>query len=90
MPLVFRVLRKELTLVMLTQAFGTADLSQVLSVGQMVVFTAFVLFYMPCVATLAALGRELGARRTAMVLLGTTGTALLVGLLLRAFLAVPG
>ena len=59
-PLVFGILRKELSLVMLTQAFGTADLSSVLSQGQMVVFTGFVLFYMPCLATLAALGRELG------------------------------
>jgi ferrous iron transport protein B len=83
-PLVFGILRKELSLVMLTQAFGTADLSLALTPGQMVVFAGFVLFYMPCLATLAALGRELGARRTALVLLGTTGVALLVGLLLRA------
>ncbi|MCR4391665.1 MAG: ferrous iron transport protein B [Candidatus Acetothermia bacterium] len=82
-PLVFGLLRKELSLVMLTQAFGTADLSAVLAPGQMVIFTVFVLFYMPCVATLAALGRELGPRRTGLVFLGTTGVALLVGLLLR-------
>ena len=83
-PLVFGILRKELSLVMLTQAFGTADLSLALSQGQMLVFAGFVLFYMPCLATLAALGRELGWKRTALVLLFTTGIALLVGLLLRA------
>ena len=82
-PLVFGILRKELSLVMLTQAFGTADLSLALSQGQMLVFAGFVLFYMPCLATLAALGRELRWRRTGLVLLLTTGVALLVGLLLR-------
>ena len=87
-PLVFGILRKELSLVMLTQAFGTADLSSVLSQGQMVVFTGFVLFYMPCLATLAALGRELGPRRAGLVLLGTTGVALLIGLFLRGISAL--
>ena len=87
-PLVFGILRKELSLVMLTQAFGTADLSSVLSQGQMMVFTGFVLFYMPCLATLAALGRELGPRRAGLVLLGTTGVALLIGLFLRGISAL--
>jgi len=53
-----------------------AKLSSALSQGQMVVFAGFVLFYMPCLATLAALGRELGPRKTGLVLLGTTGVAL--------------
>jgi len=87
-PLVFGILRKELSLVMLTQAFGTAELSSALSQGQMVVFAGFVLFYMPCLATLAALGRELGPRRTGLVLLGTTGVALLMGLFLRGISAL--
>lgn len=87
-PLVFGVLRKELSLVMLTQAFGTTELPSVLSQGQMVVFAGFVLFYMPCLATVAALGRELGWRRTGLVLLGTTGVALLMGLFLRGIFAL--
>ncbi|MGC9529074.1 MAG: ferrous iron transport protein B [Candidatus Bipolaricaulaceae bacterium] len=87
-PLALGILRKELSLVMLTRALGTARLSAVLSPGQMVVFTGFVLFYMPCLATLAALGRELGARRTALVLLGTTGVALTVAVVLRGLVAL--
>ncbi len=82
-PLMFGVLRKELSLVMLGQAFGTTDLGAVMTAGQMLVFTAFLLFYIPCVATIGALGRELGLRRTIVVLLGTTGLALVVGLLVR-------
>lgn len=82
-PLAFGIIRKELSLVMLAQAFGAADLSFALSKGQMLVFAGFVVFYLPCLATLAALGRELGWRRTGLVLVFTTGVALGIGLLLR-------
>lgn len=85
-PLVFGIFRKELTLVMLTQALGTENLAQVLSSGQMLVFTVFVLFYVPCLATVGALGRELGWRRTGLVILGTTGVALILGVLARVVL----
>lgn len=85
-PLVFGVLRKELSLVMLGEAFAPVELSAALSPGQMIVFTVFVLFYVPCVATVGALGRELGWRRTGLVVLGTTGLALLLGVLARVIL----
>jgi len=87
-PLVFAVLRKELALLLLGQALGAEDFASVLSGGQMLVFTVFTLFFMPCLATLAALGREIGWRRTALVVLGTTGLALLLGLLVRLFAAL--
>jgi len=87
-PLVFGVLRKELSLVMLAQALGTTDLGTVLTAAQMIVFTLFLLFYVPCLATVAALGRELGTRRAALVLGGTTGLALVLGLLARAVFAL--
>ncbi|MEN3009593.1 MAG: ferrous iron transport protein B [Candidatus Bipolaricaulaceae bacterium] len=79
-PLLFGILRKELALLLLAQALGTEDLSAALSSGQMLVFTVFTIFYLPCVATLAVLGKELGWRRTGLVLLATTGLALLLGL----------
>ncbi len=87
-PLVFAVLRKELALLLLGQALGTEDFAAVLSRGQMLVFTTFILFFMPCLATVAALGREMGWRRTALVALSTTGLALLLGLLVRLFAAL--
>lgn len=86
-PLVFGVLRKELSLIMLSQAFGTAQLSAALSQAQMVIFSVFVLFYVPCVATIAALWRELGLRRAAYVLGGTTAIALTTGVLVRGILS---
>ncbi len=65
--LVFGVLRKELSLVMLVQAMGTTALDSVMTPVQLVTFTLFVLFYVPCVATVAALARDLGWRDTAWI-----------------------
>ncbi|MBN1858645.1 ferrous iron transport protein B [Candidatus Bipolaricaulota bacterium] len=86
--LVFGVFRKELSLVMLFQALGTSQVDTVMSAGQIMVFTVFVLFYIPCVATIAALDRELGRTRTAAVVGVTVGTALVVGLITRGLAAL--
>ena len=61
-PLIFGILRKELSLVMLGQALGTVNFDTALSIPQMVTYAAFVMFYLPCLATLAVLKRELGTR----------------------------
>ena len=86
--LVFGVFRKELSLVMLFQALGTSQVDTVLSSGQIMVFTVFVLFYIPCVATIAVLNRELGRTRAAVVVGITVGTALVVGLVTRGIAAL--
>jgi ferrous iron transport protein B len=62
MTLVFGVLRKELTLVMLVQALGTTDVDTVMTTQQLLVFTLFVVFYVPCIATIAVLARQMGWR----------------------------
>jgi len=67
MTLIFGVLRKELTLVMLVQALGTADVGSAMTAAQLVTFTLFVVFYVPCVATLAVMAREMGWRDTAWI-----------------------
>lgn len=88
--LIFGILRKELTLIMLFQALGTTQVASVLSGGQMMTFTLFVLFYIPCVATIAVLTRELGRGKTALVLASTTGIALVVALIARGVAAIIG
>ncbi|MEM3018374.1 MAG: ferrous iron transport protein B, partial [Candidatus Bathyarchaeia archaeon] len=62
-PLIFGVLRKELTLVLLAQLAGTTDFQQILQPIQMIVFTLVTMIYIPCIATIAALVREFGWRR---------------------------
>jgi ferrous iron transport protein B len=65
--LIFGVLRKELTLIMLATLLGTTNFAQVLTPVQMVVFTLVAMFYIPCVATIAALVREFGLKKTIFI-----------------------
>lgn len=82
-PLIFGILRKELSLIMLSQALGTSDFAAVLSKGQMVIYATFVMFYLPCLATLSILKRELGARAMLTISLLTVVVAMAAALLAR-------
>jgi ferrous iron transport protein B len=82
-PLIFGVLRKELSLVMLRQALGVSDFSAALTSLQMLTFTVFVVFYVPCLATLSVLRRELGWRSMLAVSALTVGIALSAALFVR-------
>jgi small GTP-binding protein len=64
LTLIFGVLRKELSLLMLMQALGTTHVLGVMTAAQILIFTLFVTFYLPCMATLASMIRELGWRLT--------------------------
>jgi ferrous iron transport protein B len=85
LTLVFAVLRKELALQLLlvfatVAAGGTvASISSFMSTSQIVTFAIVNALYIPCVATIAVLGRELGWRRTAVICAGTLALALVVG-----------
>ena len=61
-PLIFGILRKELSLVMLGQALGTMNFGAAMTPVQLFTFAVFVVFYVPCIATLMVLRRELGTR----------------------------
>ncbi|MEM2917479.1 MAG: ferrous iron transport protein B [Candidatus Bathyarchaeia archaeon] len=61
--LIFGVLRKELALIMLASLLGTTNFAQVLTPLQMIVFTLVAMFYIPCIATIAALVREFGWKK---------------------------
>jgi ferrous iron transport protein B len=76
-PLIFGILRKELSLVMLGQALGTTNFSSAMSASQMVVYATFVMFYLPCLATLSVLKRELGTR----AMLSISGLTVLIAFL---------
>ncbi len=83
--LIFGIMRKELSLVMLSEALGTTQLSTVLSPTQLLTFTVFVLFYIPCAATIAALGREVGWKGAAAAVAVSLALALALALLTRGF-----
>jgi ferrous iron transport protein B len=65
--LIFGVLRKELTLIMLGTLLGTTNFALVLTPVQMIVFTLVVMFYIPCTATIAALVKEFGLRKAVTI-----------------------
>jgi ferrous iron transport protein B len=85
--LIFGILRKELSMIMLIQALGTPQVLSVMTASQIVVFTLFVTFYVPCVATLVVLVKETGWKLTVAVaiyclllatVIGIAGKALLI------------
>jgi ferrous iron transport protein B len=62
--LVFGFLRKELSLIMMLQALGTSyrDLLTVITKEQLLVFTVFISFFIPCLSTFAMLWKEMGKK----------------------------
>jgi len=83
MTLIFGVLKKELSMLMLFQALGTHNIASVMSQTQILVFTVFVVFYIPCVATLGVLAKEIKWKATILVAIFTVILAVGMGLLTR-------
>ncbi|MDZ7722793.1 MAG: nucleoside recognition domain-containing protein [candidate division KSB1 bacterium] len=83
--LIFGILRKELSMLMLFQALGTTDVSAVMTHTQILVFTLFVVFYIPCLATLGVMGKEVGWKHTLVAILITIVLAISIALLGRGF-----
>lgn len=82
-PLIFGILRKELSLIMLQQALGGTDFSLLLSPVQMITFAVFVVFYVPCLATLAVLRKELGTKDMLIITMLTIIIGLIAALVAR-------
>jgi len=74
-PLIFSVLRKELTLILLSQLIPLESLSAI----QMIVFALVIMIYIPCIATIAALIREFGWRKALAITFTDITLALLLG-----------
>jgi ferrous iron transport protein B len=73
------MLRKELTVVMLAAFLATTNFASVLTPVQMLVFTIVVMFYVPCIATIAALWKELGWKKALAITVFEIGFALVLG-----------
>lgn len=80
--LIFGLLRKELTLILLSTFSGTTNFSSILNPRQMFVFSFFVTLYVPCLATIVALKKELGnITASILVIMEVILSLLLAGLL---------
>jgi ferrous iron transport protein B len=74
-PLIFGILRKELTLIFLSELIPLQSLSAV----RMIVFSLVVMIYIPCLATIAACKREFGWRKALAITLIDISLALFLG-----------
>jgi ferrous iron transport protein B len=79
-PLLFGILRKELTLILLSTTLASVGLAVAsLTPVQMIVFALVVMIYVPCLATIAACKREFGWRKSLTIAAIDIGLALLLG-----------
>lgn len=85
-PLLFGVLRKELSLLMIYQALGTQDIGTMLDWVQIATLLLFLTFYVPCVSTFAVMLKTLGRRDAWFSVSVSVGVALLIALAARAVL----
>ncbi|MDD5473074.1 MAG: ferrous iron transport protein B [Candidatus Methanoperedens sp.] len=85
LTLIFAVLRKELalqllvTLAVVMYGGGAKNLLLFMTPAQLFVYALVNTIYIPCVATIAVLGRELGWKRAGGIMAFTTTLAILVG-----------
>lgn len=80
-PLVFGILRKELGLIMLQTFSPSGSIAGALSPRQMIVYSIIMMFYFPCVATLSALVKELGWKKSLAITAFDIIFALVVGII---------
>ena len=80
--LLFGILRKEMALETLIILAGTADLTAVLSMGQIYVFAVVSVLFIPCISTIGVLARVVGARITLLVSMYTLFLGILIGALI--------
>jgi len=85
-PILFGVLRKELSLLMIYQALGTFEVGMYMDWVQIMTFLVFLTFYFPCVSTFAVMLRTIGCRQGLASAGLSVGVALVVSGIVRAVL----
>ena len=77
--LIFGILRKELTLILLASIMGTTNFTLILSPAQMFVFAFVVMLYIPCIATISVLWKEFGGKTATLISLTEVFLAVTLG-----------
>ncbi len=88
-PILFGILRKELSLLMIYQALGTFDVGALLDAVQIMTFLVFLTFYIPCVSTFAVMLRTIGRREALFSIALSVGMAVAVAGIVRLLLEGP-
>ena len=84
--ILFGILRKELALILLFSALGTNNILDSMTIVQIFSFTIFITFYIPCLATFAALTKELSFGKAISITVLVTGIAISLAVLIRFLL----
>jgi ferrous iron transport protein B len=87
-PILFGVLRKELSLLMIYQALGTLDIMPLLSHAQIFTFLVFLTFYVPCLSTFAVMLKTLGRKEAWFSVFVSLASALLMAGVVRVALEI--
>jgi len=77
--LIFGIPRKELTLIMLAARGGTTNFAEILTSDQMIIFSLVTMLYIPCIATVAALIKEIGWKKALLITIFEILFAIVVG-----------
>ena len=77
-PILFGILRKELSLLMIYQALGTFEVGSRLDWVQITTFLLFLTFYIPCISTFAVMLKTIGRKEALISVSLSVGVALLV------------
>ncbi|MBI2320222.1 MAG: ferrous iron transporter B, partial [Betaproteobacteria bacterium] len=85
-PILFGILRKELSLLMIYQALGTFEVGTILDWVQITTFLLFLTFYIPCISTFAVMLKTVGRREALVSVSLSVGVALLVSGVVRLLL----
>lgn len=85
-PILFGILRKELSLLMIYQALGSFELGQYLDWVQIITFLIFLTFYIPCISTFAVMLKTIGKKEALFSVALSVGVALLVSGVVRLLL----
>ena len=75
-------------LVILADAQGIADITAFMTPQQFIVFGVVMSIYLPCLATMTAMYKELGAKNTAVISVATIAVAVAIGSIFNAVLPV--
>ena len=82
-PILFGILRKELSLLMIYQALASFDVGAYLDWVQIMTFLIFLTFYFPCVSTFAVMLRTVGRRDALLSVTLSVTVALIVSGIVR-------
>jgi ferrous iron transport protein B len=77
--LVLGVVRKELIILGAVAIFGSTNLGLFFSPVQLIVMALVAMLYIPCLSTIAILGKEFGWKATTVITAANIGAALLIG-----------